>query len=67
MTINSLLKKCGTGFDLIAVADSTSGHTCEYSSVAEAQEECKGIKIISWEVGVYVECLKIKIALFITI
>ena len=67
MTIKSLLKKCETGFDLIVVADSTSGHTVEYSNVKDAQIEAGSIKIISWEVGYYVDGRTIKILLFITI
>lgn len=51
MLIKSLLKKCETGFDLIVIADSTSGHTMEYKSVEDAQIEAGSNKIISWEVG----------------
>lgn len=52
MTINSLLKKCDTGFDLVIVADATSGHTYEYNSVEGARIEAGSNKVISWEIGV---------------
>lgn len=51
MLVKTLLKKCETGFDLIVVADSATGHTMEYRSVADALIEAGGNKIISWEVG----------------
>lgn len=51
MTINSLLKKCDSGFDRVIVADSTSGHTCDYKSVKDAQTEAGRNQVISWEVG----------------
>lgn len=52
MLVKTLLKTCETGFDLVIVADSTSGHTMEFSSVKDAQIVAGGDKIISWEVGV---------------
>ena len=52
MLVKTLLKKCGTGFDLIVVADSTSGHTMEYSSVKDAQIEAGSNRLIEWEVGI---------------
>ena len=35
LTMNKALKNCETGFDLIIVADNTSGHTMEFKSVKE--------------------------------
>ena len=52
MLVKTLLKKFGTGFDLIVVADSTSGHTMEYSSVKDAQIEAGSNRLIEWEVGI---------------
>ena len=51
MTINSLLKRCDSGFDNVIVADSTSGHTYEYKSVKDVQTEAGSNQVISWEVG----------------
>lgn len=51
MLVKTLLKHCETGFDLVIVADSVSGHTMEFSSVKDAQIVAGGDKIISWEVG----------------
>ena len=68
MMIKSLLKKCETGFDRVIVADSTSGHTMEYSSVKDAQIGAGDNKIISWEVGCYDEGWEhLMFVLFITI
>ena len=53
MLVKTLLKRCGTGFDRVIVADSTSGHTMEFSSVKDAQIVAGGDRIVSWEVGVY--------------
>lgn len=55
MLVKTLLKSCATGFDLVIVADSTSGHTMEFSSVKEAQIVAGGDRIISWETGVITE------------
>ena len=52
MLIKTLLKKCETGFDLVIIVDSTSGHTMEYSSVKDAQIEAGSNKVIAWEIGV---------------
>lgn len=51
MLIKTLLKKCETGFDLVIVADSTSGHTLEFTSVKDALEVSGSEKVITWEVG----------------
>lgn len=68
MLVKTLLKHCSTGFDLVIIADSASGHTMEYSSVKDAQIEAgDGNRIISWEAGSYVEGRTIKLVLFITI
>ena len=55
MLVKTLLKSCGTGFDLVIIADSTSGHTCEYNSVEEARIEAGSDKVIEWEVGCNLE------------
>lgn len=55
MLVKTLLKHCETGFDLVVIADSATGHTMEYSCVKDAQIEAGGNKIISWEVGINVE------------
>lgn len=71
MLVKTLLKECETGFDLVIIADSTSGHTMEYSSVEKARIEAGGNRLISWEVGVGEEIsrgiMKRKFVLFITI
>lgn len=51
MLVKTLLKSCATGFDLVIVADSTSGHTLEFSSIQDAQIVAGGDRIISWEIG----------------
>lgn len=55
MLVKTLLEHCDMGFDLVVIADSTSGHTMKYSSVKGAQIEAGGNKIISWEVGYNLE------------
>lgn len=35
MLIRTLLMKCDTGFDLVVIVDSTSGHSFEYESVGK--------------------------------
>ena len=67
MLIKSLLKKCETGFDLVIVADSTSGHTMEFSSVKDAQIVAGGDRIISWEVGFNVTRNERTVVLLITV
>lgn len=67
MLVKTLLKYCGTGFDLVIVADSTSGHTMEFSSVKDAQIVAGGDRIISWEVGFNVTRNERTIVLLITI
>ncbi len=71
MLVKTLLKSCETGFDLVIVADSTSGHTLEFNSVKEAQIVAGGDRIVSWEVGVSIETgsktVKRNFVLFITI
>lgn len=52
MLVKTLLKHCETGFDLVNVADSTSGHTMEYESLGHAVIEAGGNKVISWEIGI---------------
>lgn len=52
MLIKTLLRNCGTGFDLVIVADSTSGHTMEFSSVKDANIVAGGDRLISWEAGI---------------
>lgn len=66
MLVKTLLKSCDTGFDLVIVADSTSGHTMEFSSVKEAQIVAGGDKVISWEVGARKDIVR-QWVLFITI
>ena len=51
MLVKTLLKNCGTGFDLVIVADSASGLTFEFSSVKEAKIVAGGDRLISWEAG----------------
>ena len=67
MLVKTLLKKCDTGFDLVIVADSTSGHTMEFSSVKDAQIVVGGERIISWEVGFNAARNERTIVLLITI
>lgn len=71
MLVKSLLKKCETGFDLVIIADRTSGHTYEYNSVTHALIDAGDNRLISWEVGVGEEigrCLVTrKFVLYITI
>lgn len=71
MLIKTLLKRCETGFDLVIVADRTSGHTLEFTSVKDALEVAGGDKVISWEVGARSELgymhQKMMFVLFITI
>ena len=55
MLVKTLLKSCATGFDLVIIADSTSGHTLEFSSIQDAQIVAGGDRIISWEAGVITE------------
>ena len=62
--IKTLLKYCGTGFDLVFISDSTSGHNYEFSSVKDAQIEAGDNRIISWEVGISEEH---EFVLFITV
>jgi len=50
MLVKTLLNKCDTGFDLVIIADSTSGHTTEFDSVKNAQIVAGSAKVISWEV-----------------
>lgn len=51
MLVKTLLNHCETGFSRVIVADSTTGHTMEYSNVKDAQIEAGGNKVISWETG----------------
>ena len=51
MLVKTLLKSCGTGFNLVIIADSVSGHTMEYCSVEEAIAIAGSDKIVEWEVG----------------
>lgn len=51
MLIKSLLRKCETGFDLVVVVDSTTGHAIEYSSVAACLIKAGSERLIAWEVG----------------
>lgn len=71
MLIKTLLKKCETGFDLVIVADSATGHTLEFTSVKDALEVAGGDKVISWEVGARSEWeydrVRMMFVLFITI
>nr|DAU33191.1 MAG TPA: hypothetical protein [Caudoviricetes sp.] len=55
MLVKTLLNTCATGFDLVIVADSTSGHTYEYDSIQEAQIVAGSDRIVSWEAGVITE------------
>lgn len=64
MLVKTLLRHCETGFDLVFVADSATGHTMEYSSVKDAQIEAGDNRIIGWEVGLSEER---EFVLFITI
>ena len=67
MLVKTLLTKCDTGFDLVIVADSTSGHTMEFDSVKNAQIVAGSDRIISWEVGFNVTRNERTIVLLITI
>lgn len=67
MLVKTLLKHCETGFELIVIADSTTGHTMEYSNVKDAQIEAGGNKVISWETGAYIDGRVVKMVLLITI
>ena len=67
MLVKTLLKKCETGFDLVFVADSTSGHTMEFDSVKNAQIVAGSEKVISWEVGFNAARNERTIVLLITI
>ena len=71
MLVKSLLKKCETGFDLVIIADSTSGHTYEYNSLAHAIIDAGDNRLKSWEVGVGEEIgrgfMTRKFVLYITI
>ena len=51
MLVKTLLKSCGTGFNLVIIADRVSGHTMEYSSVEEARVKAGSNNVIEWEVG----------------
>lgn len=51
MLVKTLLKECATGFNLVIIADSTSGHTMEFDSIKNAQIVAGSDKVISWEVG----------------
>ena len=51
MLVKTLLNNCETGFDLVIIADSTSGHTMEFSSVKDAKIVAGSCRIIAWEVG----------------
>lgn len=66
MLVKTLLKSCGTGFDLVIIADSTSGHTCEYNSVEEARIVAGSNKVVEWEFGIGEEMGR-QWVLFITI
>lgn len=52
MLVKTLLKQCSTGFDLVIVADSVSGHTMEFDSLGHAVIDAGGNRVISWEVGI---------------
>ncbi len=71
MLVKTLLKDCETGFDLVIIADSVSGHTMEFDSVKNAQIVAGSDKVISWEVGQYEEFSRgvtwHRLVLFITI
>ena len=68
MLVKTLLKSCETGFDLVIVADSTSGHTMEFNTVKDAQIVAGGDRVVSWEVGVSEGDYKhMNFVLFITI
>ena len=71
MLVKTLLKSCETGFDLVVIADSTSGHTMEFNTVKDAQIVAGGDRVVSWEVGVSIETgyktVKRHFILFITI
>lgn len=71
MLVKTLLKHCETGFDLVIVADSTSGHTLEFASVKDALDVAGGDKVITWEVGARSELVnkhqRMMFVLFITI
>ena len=64
MLVKTLLRQCATGFDLVIIADSTSGHTMEYSSVAAALIQAGDNRLTEWEVGISEEH---EFILFITI
>lgn len=67
MLVKTLLKYCGTGFDMVFIADSISGHNHEYYSVKDAQIEAGGDRVIEWETGAYLDGRVVKLVLLITI
>ena len=68
MTVNSLLKKSGTGFDVIIIQDKDSGdYPAYFGNEEEARKDYGKWKVDSWEVGFNVSEKERSFVLMITV